>query len=75
MKKTIDERIDALTQTVELIAGMQQKNEEHIGSLNQSIGALTKEVRRFVYWSEAVILNHESRLRALAKEPPPQEPA
>jgi hypothetical protein len=63
----IDERLEALTQTVELIAGMQQKNEEHIT-------ALTREVRRFRYWTEAVILNHESRLLALSKEPqePPQ---
>lgn len=62
-ERTIDERIDALTQTTELLAGMHQQTEAEIQKL-------TNEVRRFKYWAEAVILNFDSRLRALSKEPP-----
>ena len=64
----IDERIQALTQTVELLAGMHQQTETEIRNL-------AVEVRKFKFWAEAVILNQESRLRALSKEPPPGEPA
>jgi hypothetical protein len=75
---TIDERLEALTQSVELMAGIQQKNEEGMKSLHvqtlQELHTLTVEVRRFRYWAEAVILNHESRLLALAKEPKQEPP-
>jgi hypothetical protein len=64
-ERTIDQRIDALAQTVELLAGMHQQTEAEIK-------ALAKEVRRFQYWAEAIILNFDSRLRALAKDPPPE---
>jgi hypothetical protein len=61
----IDERISALTQSVELLASLHRETE-------QEIRTLTTEVRRFKFWAEAVILNQEARLRALAKEPPPE---
>ena len=64
----IDERIDALTHSVELLAGMHERTEAEIK-------ALATEVRRFKYWAEAIILNFDSRLRALSKEPPPEPPA
>jgi len=64
---TIDERIEALTQSVELLAGMHKQTEEEIAKL-------AAQNRRFQYWAEAIILNFESRLRALAKEPPAEPP-
>lgn len=64
---TIDERIEALTQSMELLAGMHRQTEKEIHDL-------TREVGKFKFWAEAVILNHEARLRALAQEPPTQEP-
>jgi len=72
--RTIDERIDALTHTVELLAEMHQtdweKMKTQIHVTQQQINELAQETRRFRYWAEAVILNFDSRLRALAKEPP-----
>ena len=72
--RTIDERIDALTHTVELLAEMHQtdwgKLITQITAAQTQITELARETRRFQYWTEAVILNFESRLRALAKEPP-----
>ena len=67
MEKTIDQRIDGLVQSVELLAGMHQQTETEIRNL-------AAEVRKFKFWAEAVILNHEARLRALAKEPSEGEP-
>jgi hypothetical protein len=64
---TIDERIEGLTQSVELLAKMHEKTAEEISHL-------VAETRRFQYWAEAIILNYEARLRALAKEPPAQPP-
>ena len=49
--KTIDERLEALTHSVELIAGMQLKTE--------------KEIRRLGRYVRMIVLDHEARLLAL----------
>lgn len=58
---TIDERLDrlterheALTQTVELLAGMQRTNEEHINKLIEATGRLVR-----------VLEDHEHRIDGL----------
>ena len=51
---TIDERLESLTQSVELIAQMQIKTEKEIRTLG-----------RFV---RTIVLDHESRLLALEKD-------
>jgi len=48
---TIDERLEALTQTVELLAGMQIKTEKQISRLGKYI--------------RLIVLDHEARLLAL----------
>lgn len=50
-KRTIDERLEALAQTVELMAGMQLKTE--------------KELRRLSRVVRIIVIDHESRLLAL----------
>ena len=64
---TIDERIEGLVQSTELLL----RSHEHT---QNEIKDLIRETRRFQYWAEAIILNQESRLRALAKEPPEEPP-
>jgi hypothetical protein len=48
---TIDERLEALTHSVELVAQMQLKTE--------------KEIHRLGRYVRAIVLNHEARLLAL----------
>jgi hypothetical protein len=48
---TIDERLEALTRNVELIAQMQLKTE--------------KELRRFMRFVRFVLMDHETRVSAL----------
>ena len=40
--RTIDERLDGLTQTVEIIAAMQRDNEKRFAEIAQSIAALAR---------------------------------
>lgn len=51
---TIDERLEALTQTVELIAGMQQVNEREINTLTQNMA-------KFL----VILESHERRISGL----------
>jgi len=50
-EKTIDERLEALTHSVELLAQMQIKTE--------------KEIRRLGRYVRMIVLDHEARLLAL----------
>lgn len=52
--RTIDERLEALTHSVELLATMQQTNEKHITRLGKYIRAVSQ-----------LVLDHEARLRLL----------
>jgi hypothetical protein len=58
---TIDERLEALTQTVELIAGMQRASEERIARLTAAIEEDGKHIRALVRIAEI----HERRLTDL----------
>jgi len=53
-KKTIDERLEALAQSVELLAAMQIKTE--------------KEIRRLGRYVRVIVLDHEARLLALESD-------
>lgn len=57
-KPTIDERLEALTQSVELLAQMQKQTEkEHKKT--------TKEIRQLVRLVRVIVLDHEARLLTL----------
>lgn len=56
----IDERLEALTHSVELIAQMQIKSEE-------SQLKTEKEIRKLGRFVRAIVLDHEARLLALEK--------
>ena len=65
---TIDERLDrlterheALTQTVEIIAGMQRENEARMGRLEQSMLTLTDTMNRLAN----IVISHEEPLDSL----------
>jgi hypothetical protein len=57
-KRTIDERLDALAQSVELIAGMQLKVEKEQLKTGRQLRSLGRLVR-------LIVIDHESRLLAL----------
>ena len=44
-KRTIDERLDAITETFELVASMQLVNEREIGKLNLPVSELDATVQ------------------------------
>jgi hypothetical protein len=44
-KRTIDERLDAITETLELVASMQLVNEREIGKLNLAVSELNATVQ------------------------------
>lgn len=55
---TIDERLEALTQSVELIASLQQ-------DVERQQKKTTVEVRKLARLVRVIVLDHESRLSAL----------
>jgi|GraSoiStandDraft_50_1057286.scaffolds.fasta_scaffold60724_3 hypothetical protein len=55
---TIDERLEALTHSVELIAQMKQTTEKQLRRLS-------REVRRFMRTAQLIPLDHETRLRQI----------
>ena len=57
---TIDERLEALTHSVELIAQMHIRSEE-------SQLKTEKEIRKLGRFVRAIVLDHEARLLALEK--------
>lgn len=65
----IDERLEALTHTVELMASMQQETEKtlqtHIKTTERNLNRLTREVRLFRHFVLAMGANIESRLLKL----------
>jgi len=58
---TIDERLEALTQTVELIAAMQQANDQQIGQLIAASKQDAENIRALARIAEI----HERRLSDL----------
>ena len=61
----IDERLEALTHTVELLASMQQTTEKALQTTNHNLTRLTREVRLFRHFVLAMGANIESRLLKL----------
>jgi len=57
----IDERLEALTHSVELLAGMQRAEEQRADKLAKQIGRLGKYVRAVAQ----LVLEHETRIRVL----------
>jgi hypothetical protein len=53
---TIDERLEALTHSVELIAAMQQTTENNLAKF-------TAQTDRFEEFARLVLANHEERIR------------
>jgi hypothetical protein len=58
----IDERLDALTHSVELLAGMQPTNEKQIKRLGKYIRSISQ-----------LVLDHETRLRSAEGDEPDDE--
>lgn len=72
---TIDERLEALTHSVELLAAMQQTTEKNLQVTNQNLqttnhnlNRLTREVRIFRHFVLAMGANIEARLLKLESE-------
>jgi uncharacterized protein (DUF924 family) len=62
---TIDERLEALTHSVELLAGMQIETEKRVQSIASSHEQTEKVIRRFGRFAMAITLDHESRITNL----------
>ncbi|HEU0139879.1 MAG TPA: hypothetical protein VFQ79_09225 [Bryobacteraceae bacterium] len=58
---TIDERLEALTQTVEIIAGMQQETERRMQETERRMAQLADTMNRLAN----VVIRHEERLDEL----------
>jgi t-SNARE complex subunit (syntaxin) len=54
----IDQRLEALTQTVELIAAMQRDNEVRMGRIEEAVVTLTDTMNRLAN----IVIRHEERL-------------
>ncbi len=72
---TIDERLEALTQTVELLAHMQVETEKGLGAANAAIAAIAeiqakteRTVNRMGRYAMLIARDHEARLAALEDE-------
>jgi hypothetical protein len=77
---TIDERLEALTHSVELVAQMQQKAEERFEALTHSVELIAQmqvktetEIRKLGRYVRAIVLDHEARLLALEKDDEEEE--
>jgi len=69
---TIDERLEALTQTVELMAHMQLETEKKFGvaiaTIAEAQARTEKTVNRMGRYAMLIARDHESRLAALEDE-------
>ena len=54
----IDERLEALTQTVEIIAGMQRENEKRFDQVTRNFETVLDSLKRL----ENIAASHEQRL-------------
>jgi septal ring factor EnvC (AmiA/AmiB activator) len=68
----IDERIAALTQSVELLASLHKDNEEkfekRMAAIDQRMAATDKQIKRlgkYIHSIGTLVLDHETRLRSL----------
>ena len=76
----IDQRIDALTQSVELLASMHKDSEVHIAEWHeenkQRIKATDKQIKNLGGYIRTVahrVFDHEARLRGLEGEEPEEK--
>jgi len=79
---TVDERMEALTHTLEQIAGLQLRGEERLVRIEERFDGLTqtvellgqiqtkteKEIRKLGRCIRTIVLDHEGRLLALEGE-------
>jgi hypothetical protein len=70
----IDERLEALAQTVELMASMQKTTEKEIQQTQKDLRSLTREMRLFRHFVLSLGANFESRLLNLEGPPKGTEP-
>jgi hypothetical protein len=57
-RPTIDQRLEALTQTVEILAGMQRENEKRFGQVTHNFEVVLDSIKRL----ENIAVAHEQRL-------------
>jgi hypothetical protein len=62
---TIDERLEALAQTVELLGHMQIQTEKTVGALAEAHAETEKVVGRLGRYAILIARDHEARLSAL----------
>ena len=67
-KPTIDERLDAITETLELVAGMQLTNEKAITSLAKAIERTEKNLDRLERLTKVMLISHEARIKKLERK-------
>lgn len=68
-EKTVDERIAAIAQSLELLSGMQVKTEERAEALTHSVELLAgmvmkteKQIFRLGKWIRVLVIDHETRI-------------
>jgi hypothetical protein len=61
----IDERIEALVQSVELLASLHKDNERRYDERAEKTDRQIKRLGRYIHNVSELILDHEARLRAI----------
>jgi len=64
----IDERIEALVQSVELLASFHKDNEKLMRESQQSTEKQLKRLGKYVHTIAGLVLDHDARLRTLEGE-------
>jgi len=70
----LDERLDALTQSVELLAAMHKDNEKLMRETNEATQKELLRLGRYIHNVSELILDHETRLRNLEASDENEEP-
>jgi transcription initiation factor IIF auxiliary subunit len=62
-----DERLDALTQSLELIAHMQMATDRQIDKVEKQVEKVEKQIDRFVMFAQAIIERFDKRITKLER--------
>jgi len=66
-KRTVDERIDAIAESVELIAGMQETTEKELRDFRKEVQVFMAGVKEFGKYTQLIVRSHEKRISALER--------
>jgi hypothetical protein len=66
-KPTIEQRLEAITQTLEIVAGMQLAIEKEQAITSKNLAITAKNLSHLTALSKIVMTSHEARIKSLEK--------